>query len=173
MAIILSRCAVSLTLVLSGWWWGRFCGCATPCAGNRPTWFTRAGAATLSNLMSATIAGFFIGLGSAQFMSRIRCGQASNPATLYTIGTNESALSADRVGLFKLRWRAKLPRRLPQNGRCRGNLSFKKAIYQARHKTIVSTKTSTVVCAGAVSKNCSPSLSLQIQIHLSDKQKCV
>ncbi len=161
MAIISSRCAVSLTLVLSGWWWGRFRGCATPCAGNRPAWFTRAGSATLSNLMSATIAGFFIGLVYARFMSRIRRGQASNPATLLPIGTNESALSADRVGLFKLPWRVKLPRRPSQNGRCHGNCFLQKAIYQARHKTIVSTKTVSVVCAGAVSKNCSPSFSLQ------------
>ena len=58
-----SRCAVSLTLVLSGWWWGAFSAVAPHRAPEIAQLGLRAlAAATLSNLMSATIAGFFIGL---------------------------------------------------------------------------------------------------------------
>ncbi len=60
--LFLSRCAVSLTLVLSGGG-GAFSAVAPHRAPEIAQLGLRAlAAATLSNLMSATIAGFFIGL---------------------------------------------------------------------------------------------------------------
>ncbi len=56
------RFVVLLTLVLSVLSLAHFGYFAKTCSGNRSAWFKGAAAATLSNLMSATIAGFFIGL---------------------------------------------------------------------------------------------------------------